>query len=117
MVKVTVWCLPKMEEKELEALFDEIFEALKHAWLITLVQTEKDELILFPADNMSYGLGQEILAEVAGMPIVTMDATEAESSREQLARQIGRILTNRFPSANVECRVHPHDPYVKIWRG
>lgn len=115
MVTVKVWCLPKMTQAELEMLFHEIFEVLVVSGIITWVRTEKDELVLFPTDQLKMGLGQEILAEVTGLRETQWGSLREKIEREKLATNLGKVLKRRFPTANVACRVYPPDSQIAEW--
>src|SRR3989338_10509430 len=102
MVKVTVSCLPEVTQEALKALFSDIFNILKKHTTITWVEEEKDELIHFPPDKMVYGLGQEILAEVEGLPagaelrFATRYIDKTESQRRIFGEDIVRVIKGHF---------------------
>jgi hypothetical protein len=104
-----------MGQEELSMLFEKIFSILKKYSLITSVGSKTDELILFPSDKWQYGLGEEILAEVEGLPAISLGAGEQDSAqRKMLGKDILRVLKEKFPAANVVCRVHPPDPKILV---
>ena len=60
---VKVWCLAEKEEAELKEIHKSIVSVLTGRKRIG-VRNQRDLLVLFPPDLMSYGLGSEILIEV-----------------------------------------------------
>lgn len=106
MPVIKVWCLPDIEEDELNSLHAAIVLA---ACAITELglSDESDMTILFPADKMKYGLGTVIVIEVTGLldkPKRTMVV------RQKLARNLSVAVGMFFPQAKIESFVYPDDP-------
>lgn len=113
---IKVWCLPKSEEKQLNALHQSIVEAVVSVEELG-VKDEKDITCLFPPDMMKYGLGTEIIVEVTGLfdrPERTDIANE--QVRQLLAERIGKVVKEQFPEADmVECSVYPFQVSQGFW--
>ncbi len=60
---IKIWCLKEKDEKSLRKIHHEVVKALKPLRHIR-VRSEREILVLFPPDLMSYGLGEEIFIEV-----------------------------------------------------
>ncbi len=118
MVRLDIVNLPKLSQEEIERLFSDLLCALMDQAPITRVYSEKDELIHFPPDQMEYGLGKEILAEVTGLPVINLTRKESEIERRKaLGNSIRQVLVNHFPQANVECKVYPPNPDIIVCNG
>jgi hypothetical protein len=96
-----------MEEDKLNRLHQAIVAAVSAVKELGLTD-ENDMTTLFPADKMKYGLGTDIIVEITGLddkPERTLDVLR------QLAKNAGRIVSEFFPDAKIECFVHPfnHD--------
>jgi len=111
MPVIKVWCLPKLSERNLNKV---------HRWVVSAVESvpelglksEKSMTILFPTDMMKYGLGTEIIIEVAGL-FVNQERTN--KVRERLAQAIGTAIKEFFPRAMVKCFVYSFDPAQGFW--
>lgn len=107
-VLLKVWCLPKeLTEEQLKELFRSLLEAAKDV-PNTGVFNENDITILFPADRMEWGLGDDIIAEISDVPVGL-----GFVGKKRLAGRIGRTLTVRFPSSFVKCKVM--EETVEVW--
>lgn len=104
MVCVKVWCLPNdLSEKQLQALYQQIFLTaidVKGAG----VKDRESILILFPADRMNYGLGEEIRIEISGL------SGTSRETKKFFGQQIGETVKKRFPFAFVESAIENFDP-------
>jgi hypothetical protein len=104
MVIVKVWCLPEgLTEEELQDFFWKIVSTAKSVHGAG-VSSEKDVLILFPTDRMKWGLGEDILAEIGGLPRISRE------SKKVFGQRVGETIKERFPSAHVESVVENLDP-------
>jgi len=92
---VKVWCLPRTEEDKLHALFTNIVDAVVD--LKIGIESEKDMVVLFPPDMMTYGLGTEVMVEITNAP--------GDDIPREPARRIGEIVKGAFPDAYVQCSV------------
>jgi len=99
MIVIKVWCLPNAIEDKLNRLHKAIVGAVVPISELG-VKSENDMVCLFPADLMKYGLGQEIIVEIDGVPDVPRKNLTV---REQLAGCVGKTVLALYPDARVEC--------------
>ncbi len=112
MIKIKVWCLPiDQSEEDLNSLHQAIVKSVVSV-PETEAKDENDMVCLFPGDLMKYGLGQEIIIEIDGLPIILKNDMEV---REQLAQFISVSVCQLYPDAKVECSVKRSDPTTKVW--
>jgi len=109
---IKVWCLPKnIPEERLQILCKAIITTVENIAELSL--TGKNAItVLFPSDRMEWGLGDEIVAEVA----IFNKPERTEEVRAKLAEKIGRLLHGHFPSAKIECFIHPLERTSGFWR-
>jgi len=112
MIVIKVWCLPSdQSEDALNLLHKAIVEAV-----ISVseggVKDENDMVCLFPTDLMKYGLGEEIIVEISGLPSIL---PEDLTVREQLAMQVAESVVKLYHKAKVQCSVRGPDPSEKVW--
>ena len=106
---IKVWCLPKLEEVDLNRLCESIIaEATSIAPLRDAGYEGKDNiLVLFVPDSMTHELGTEILIEVSGLkPGPDCDST----IRGVLVKRLGELVKQLFPKSGVVCRAPAPDP-------
>jgi len=94
-----VWCLPSMSEEALNALHKDLVAASVSVEKLNL-KGEEDLIVLFPADQMQYGLGSVVLLEYSD--------PEAYWKRygvfEQLASNLGNAAKRHLPNAKfIQC--------------
>jgi hypothetical protein len=114
MLIVKVWCLPKSSEEELRKIHKAVVAAVISVTGFvpgTSIKSEKDLLVLFPADLMGYGLGDEIAVEVTGIDYRGL----SRSNTVQLLRRIGEALAVIFEKSYVECREIHSDMDDPFW--
>jgi len=92
---IKLWCLPRVDEDNLHALFTKIVDAVVD--LKIGIESEKDMVVLFPSDMMAYGLGTEVIVEITNAP--------GDDIPREPARRIGEIVKGAFPDAYVQCSV------------
>jgi hypothetical protein len=68
--------------------------------------------VLFPSDRMEWGLGEEIVAEVA----IFNKPERTEEVRVKLAEKIGTLLHDSFPGAKIECFIYPLERLSGFWK-
>ena len=109
---IKVWCLPKeMTEERLKKLCNAIIATVES--IPELGLAGKDAItILFPSDRMEWGLGEEIIAEVA----IFIKPERTDEIRAKLAEKIGTLLHGYFPSAKIECFIHPLERRSGFWK-
>lgn len=66
---------------------------------------------LFPTDMMSYGLGEEILIEVAGLETRWIN----EEVLQELAAVLGLEVYRIFSKAYVQCLIHTFNRAQGFW--
>ena len=94
MIKIKVWCLPiDQSEEDLNSLHQAIVKSVVSV-SETETKNENDMVCLFPADLMKYGLGQEIIIEIDGLPIMLRNDMEV---REQLAQFVSVVFVSFIP--------------------
>jgi len=109
MPVIKTWCLPQMEESDLNQLHNAIVSAVVSIEELGL-KNESDITNLFVPDLMEYGLGTEIVVEVCGLFI---KPERTQDVRNRLAEVVGKAVKNLFPNAKkVECLIYPFDPVV-----
>jgi hypothetical protein len=112
MIVIKVWCLPSdQSEDDLNRLHQAIVKAAVSFPELCL-QDENDMTCLFPADLMKYGLGEEIIVEIDGLPDMFW---KNRTVREQLARCVGESVSALYPKARVECSVREFNPSQGVW--
>ena len=109
MLTIQTWCLPKLSEDELLSLHEDIVKAVISV-ANTGVRYERDMLNLFPADMMSYGLGDEVKIEITDIPLKM-----TRQGRTWLAEAVGSATKKRLPTANVHCVVRAPNPQDGNW--
>jgi len=115
MIVIKVWCLPPDQtEDSLNLLHKAIVEAVVSIPKLG-VKDESSMVCLFPADLMKYGLGEEIIVEIDGLPII-LPEEEDSAIREQLAMQVAESVAKLYHKAIVQCSVKGLDPSRKVWR-
>jgi hypothetical protein len=110
---IKVWCLPKTEEQALRELHKAIFDKAK---LIDHfgIASEDDVVNLFPVDMMAYGLGSEIVVEIAEVPPT---APRFTTSHNSLVRNLAEVIQEKFPDANIHASInHPAVPSILLPR-
>ena len=110
MLHIVVWCLPKQAQRAYKKLFDQLVGAVISVPEAS-VEGERDVLINFPADLMSYGLGTEIVCRVtdlADSPKLNADA------RDRLKTALDAVLRNAYPKASVRVRVDRPERIVAL---
>ena len=111
MPVIKVWCLPQLEETELNSLHQGIVKAVVGVYGLGF-KDENDMACLFPTDMMKYGLGSEIIIEISGLfekPERTPEVIKL------LAFRVGLAVAERFPKAKIECLVYSFDPENRFW--
>ena len=112
MPVIKVWCLPVVDEPRLNELHQNIVKAVVSVGELG-VKDENDITCLFPTDMMKYGLGSEIIVEVAGLFVKPERTNEV---RQRLAERLGHVVKELFPDAGlVECFVYPFSPLQGFW--
>ena len=109
---IKVWCLPKnMTEERLQTLCYAIIANVES--IPELGLAGKNAItVLFPSDRMEWGLGDEIVAEVA----IFNKPERTEEVRARLAEKIGTVLHYYIPSAKIECFIHPPERSSGFWK-
>ncbi len=111
MPVIKVWCLPNLEEAKLNRLFKQIVRAVEGVKELGITG-EQSMTILFPVDQMAYGLGTEIIIEVTGL----FEKPERTSGvRQRLAKKLGFVVKRYFPKANIECFVYSFNTTQGFW--
>jgi hypothetical protein len=108
---IKVWCLPHLEEEELNALHKDIVKAVVGIRELGF-KDENDMTCLFPSDMMKYGLGSEIIVEISGL-FVKPERTA--SAIDSLAFQVGCAVSRRFQKAKIEVLVYPFNAAYGFW--
>lgn len=111
MPVIKVWCLPKCGEKKLNAIFAGIIKVIESVKEFGL-KGERAVTVLFPPDQMAYGLGSEIIIEVTGLS----EKPERDGiDLQRLAQALGVFINSVFPDAKVECLIFPFNPLQGFW--
>lgn len=110
---ITVSCLPKLRQRKLKRLFEDIVEAVKRVPELGIRGAES-VLVLFPADLMTFGLGTEIVVQVTNL-FIRSCGHEFEL-RMDLAEKLGNVIFAHFPKANVKCLVYPYEQPQGFWQ-
>jgi hypothetical protein len=115
MLTIKVWCLPRLSQKKLEALFWGLVWTVEgiDAMVKAGHKGVGKMLILFPSDMMKLGLGAEVLVEVDGLNNVPECNL---STRNELAKKLGAVVQRFVPKAQVDCRVYKPDPSIGCWQ-
>lgn len=100
MLKIKVWCLPHLTQRQLQALYGSIVRAAK----AVPEAGAESHCVLFPADLMEQDLGKEIIVEVSGLRPLRPRKIPREI-REQLAVRIGHAVQEHLPLAEIDVRV------------
>ena len=108
---IKVWCLPELEEAELNGLHQDIVKAVVGIRELGF-KDENDMTCLFPADMMKYGLGSEIIVEISGLFKKPERTPEVIDS---LAFQVGIAVSRRFREAKIERLVYPFNQTHGFW--
>lgn len=112
MIVIKVWCLPSdQSEDDLNRLHRVIVKAAVSIPELCL-QDENDMTCLFPADLMKYGLGEEIIVEIDGLPGILRENLIV---REQLAKCVGESVSALYPKAKIKCSVREFSPSQGVW--
>lgn len=69
--------------------------------------TTNEVTVFFPADLLSEGLGEEVIARVDGL---FLNQRRTKIIKQQLAEAIRDCIKEYFPDALVECFIHSFDP-------
>lgn len=111
---IKVWCLPAGQtEDSLRQLHQRIVAGVIAVPELGL-RSEKDMTCLFLPDLMRYGLGEEIIVEVAGLFEKPERTPEV---RNRLAQSIGEWVKALYPEAMVEVFVHPFNQNISgFWK-
>lgn len=112
MLIIKVWCLPHLEEAQLNQLHQSLVGAVVGIPKFG-VKDEKGVVCLFPSDMMQYGLGEEVIVEVTG--VKEMWSRPDTSSWDQLAARLGYAVREHIPNANIECFVYGFRPTNGYW--
>ena len=112
MIVIKVWCLPSdQSEGDLNRLHQAIVKAAVSIPELRLGD-ENDMVCLFPTDLMKYGLGEEIIVDINGLPYIPRkNATVCE----QLARCVGESVSVLYPKARIECVVIRFSSSQGVW--
>ncbi len=111
MPVIKVWCLPSLNESELNQVFEDLVKAVEGVPELGL--KGKDSItVLFPPDMMRFGLGTEIIIEVTGL---FEKPERTEEVRNRLAEYLGKTIIKHFPSSMVECFVFPFNVKQGFW--
>lgn len=98
-----VWCLPLTEEEELVALHEDLVAAAVSIKELRL-KSERDLIVLFPADLMKHGLGSEVLVEYDHSDEAPGDVFDS------LAAKLGNVIKKHMPRAFIQVNVRPGQP-------
>ncbi len=116
MIVIKVWCLPaNQSEEDLKRLYQEIMEDVEDVISgpeFCLQGKKSDKVCLFPADLMKYGLGDEIIVEIDGLP--DLDSKNLRV-RKRLTEYVGRSVGAFYPDAKVKCSIEGFDPSQVVW--
>jgi len=100
-----------MTEDRLKILCESIISTVES--IAELGLAGKDAItVLFPSDRMEWGLGDEIIAEVA----IFNKPERTEEVFAKLAEKIGTLLHGNFPGAKIECFIHPLERSSGFWK-
>jgi len=112
MIVIKVWCLPADQDEEtLNLLHKEIVKAVVSISELG-VKGENDMVCLFPADLMKYGLGEEIVIEIDGLPDTPRKSTSVPM---RLAENVGISVSALYPKARIKCTAEEFNPSKAVW--
>ena len=112
MIVIKVWCLPSdQSEDDLNRLHQAIVKAVVSVSELD-VKDENDMVCLFPADLMKYGLGEEIIVEIGGLPDMPMKNVLIPI---RLAENVGKSVSASYPKAIVKCSVEHFNSSKAVW--
>lgn len=111
MPVVIVWCLPELKERKLFKLSRKIMAAVESVPELKL-NGKKDVTVLFPKDQMTTGLGEEIIIDIQGL---FKKPERTEKVLQRLAETVGTTVAKKFPAAKTECFVYPFDAKKGFW--
>ena len=112
MPVIKVWGLPDdLSENDLLELYEKINNVVVSVKGLNL--SKEDLTILFPADRMKYGLGDEIIIEISGF---FQKHAMLQSVFNRLAESVGETVKHFFSNTEkVECLVHPFNQNDAFW--
>ena len=113
MLVIKVWCLPAGQtEESLQKLHQSIVAGVASIPELGL-KGQQDMTCLFPADLMTYCLGEEIIVEISGL----YNPERKVPVRFRLAECIGKRVKALYPKARVEVTIlTPVNPDMCGWR-
>jgi len=112
MPVIKVWCLPANQtEEKLNELHQSIVSAVVGIHELGF-KDENDMTCLFVPDLMSYGLGEEIIVDIAGL---FEKPERTKEVRQRLAENVGREVKRLYPDAKIECFVSSFNPENGFW--
>lgn len=110
MPVIKTWCLPQLEQEELERLYEDMSEVVVGTTEFGL-SDPGDVTFLFPTDMMNKGLGEEIIVEM----FFFERPARTKEVLERVAQGLGEILQRRFPDALVEVFMLRFDSEAEPW--
>jgi len=112
MIVIKVWCLPPgQSENKLNILHKAIVKTVVCVSELG-VKDENDMVCLMPPDSMHYGLGEEIIVEIKGLPDIPQKNRRV---CRQLAKRVGQSVSVLYPEATVVCSAKMFDPSEEVW--
>ncbi len=112
MIVIKVWCLPPNQDEDVLNLLHQAIVKTVVSVSELGVKDENDMVCLFPTDLMKYGLGQEIVIEIDGLPDMPRKNT---SIPVQLAESVGKSVSVLYPEAKIKCSVEEFNPSKAVW--
>ncbi len=104
MLSVKVWCLPPVDEEMFKGVYRKIVEKVREIPQLSNSE-EHTILVLFPSDNMNFGIGEEILIEAEFQAPVK----NPETVGYVLANKLGELFQGSYPQSYVAVKVKGFD--------
>jgi len=113
MIVIKVWCcLPSdQSEEDLNRLHRAIVKAVVSVSDLC-IKDENDMVCLFPSGLIKYGLGQEIIVEVSGLPDIPQKNIIV---RQTLARRVGQDVSALYTETRIELSVRGFNSSDGFW--
>lgn len=111
MPVIKLWCLPRLTDRELRQLYQDVVRAVLSVPELNL-KSRDDMTVVFPPDMVKFGLGKEVIVEVTGLFARRSRTNEV---RGRLANHLGRAVQEHVPGAKIRVFVSTFRPDQGFW--
>ena len=112
MPAIKVWCLPPNQSEEaLRNLHKKIVKAVCSIRELGF-ENENDMTVLFPPDQMMYGLGTDIFIEISG---ILKGPEKTNEVLDRLSESVGKVVEELFPDSEIKCKAYPFEENYGFW--